>query len=43
MNLQVNRQDAERTAVEHLLEALRIVADDYDKVAPGSDSPEFEV
>jgi hypothetical protein len=41
MNLQVNEQDVERTAVEHLLEALRIVVDDYEDTAPGSDRREL--
>jgi hypothetical protein len=36
-------QNVEGTAVEHLLEALRIVADDDEEAAPGSDSGEFEV
>jgi hypothetical protein len=43
MNPQVNGKDAERTAVEQLLEALRIVTDSYEDAALGSDSGEFEV
>jgi hypothetical protein len=42
MDLQVNGQAAERTAVEHLLEALKSIADDYEDAAPGSDSGAFE-
>jgi hypothetical protein len=34
MDLHVNGQNAERTAVEYLIEALRIVADDYEDAAP---------